>query len=126
MCEHIGFMSLFYYIIYFLYTYVLVSSLFMPSIFRLLNLHITVYCFHTSLITVCVCVCVCVLFHPLQQGLLPPDGGGGNGPSSHSIFTHSLLHAGQSVSLTALHTPPLSALFVFLKSGDMKTISKEW
>jgi hypothetical protein len=46
-------------------------------------------------------------------------------PPSHSVFSHSLLHAGQTVSLTALHLPSLSALFVFLKSGDMASISKE-
>jgi hypothetical protein len=65
-----------------------------------------------------------IAYSAVVQALVPEEAA--SAPPSHSVFSHSLLHAGQTVSLTALHLPSLSALFVFLKSGDMASISKEW
>lgn len=62
-----------------------------------------------------------IAYSAVVHGLAP----GEDSPPSHSIFSHSLLHAGQSVAITALHMPSHEALFVFLKSGDIATVSKE-
>lgn len=62
-----------------------------------------------------------IAYSTVVHGLTPGD----SDPPDHSIFSHSLLNAGQTVSITALHVPSHTALFVHLKSGDIATISKE-
>jgi hypothetical protein len=61
-----------------------------------------------------------IAYSTVVQGLAP-----GEARPSHSIFSHSLLSAGRPVSVSALHLPSLASLFVFLRAGDMASISKE-